>query len=300
MLRLHDPFDFRVRETPDAEFAVHGARRITYGEAAERVNRLANALLASGLRRGDRVAYLAKNGIEYAIMYYGASKAGVVPVPLNYRLAPPEWSYIVNDAQAKLLVARGEYVAAIDSVRGELKTVERCIAQEAPAVPSGWDDYEKFLGSAPATPPDVYVEASDDVYQMYTSGTTGRPKGAVLTHGAVSAQLTQASFALDSAPGERSLIVAPMYHAAAALMTFSSIWHGGSLFIQEDFDPKAVVQAMSEEKIGRALLVPAMIQACLVMVPDVATSRTARRRSRRRRCGARSRSSSATSCRATA
>src|SRR5690606_9639862 len=77
MLRLHDPFDFRVRETPDAEFAVHGARRITYGEAAERVNRLANALLASGLRRGDRVAYLAKNGIEYAIMYYGASKAGV-------------------------------------------------------------------------------------------------------------------------------------------------------------------------------------------------------------------------------
>ncbi|MEW6270462.1 MAG: long-chain-fatty-acid--CoA ligase [Thermodesulfobacteriota bacterium] len=273
MLRLHDAFDFHVRETPEAELALDGTRRVTYGEASERVNRLANALLAAGLRRGDRFAYLAKNGVEYAIMYFAASKAGVVPVPLNYRLAPPEWSYIVNDAQARLLFARGEYAAAIDPVRGELATVERCIALEAPDAPRGWDDYEAFLGAAAATPPDLRVESGDDVYQMYTSGTTGRPKGAVLTHGAVMAQLSQASFALDSSPGERALIVAPMYHAAAAIMTFSTVWYGGSLFIQEDFHPGAVVQAMSEQRIGRALLVPAMIQACLVMVPDVAQRR---------------------------
>jgi fatty-acyl-CoA synthase len=105
---------------------------------------------------------------------------------------------------------------------------------------------------------------------MYTSGTTGRPKGAVLTHAALTSHLAQASFALDSAPGERALVVAPMYHAAAALMTFSTVWYGGALHIEEDFHPVHAVRAMSEERIGRALLVPAMIQACLVMVPDVA------------------------------
>jgi len=269
MLRLHDPFDFWVRETPDAELAAFGARKVTYAAAAAHVHRLANALRGCGLRRGDRFAYLSKNSIELALMFYAASKAGVVPVPLNYRLAPPEWQYIINDAQARLLFVRGEYVAAIDPIRAGLATVERCVAV-AVAAPLGWEDYDAFVAAAPATAPDVEVAAGDDVYQMYTSGTTGRPKGAVLTHAAVSAHLAQASFALNSVPGERALVVAPMYHAAAALMTFSTIWHGGALFIEEDFNPVVAVRAMSEQRIGRALLVPAMIQACLVMVPDVA------------------------------
>ncbi len=270
MLRLHDSFDFRVRETPDAELAIFAGRRWTYGEMAEQVNRLANALLASGLRRGDRIAYLSKNSVEYAVMFYACSKVGVVPVPLNYRLAPPEWQYIIDDAHARLLIARGEYVAAIEPVRAQLKTVERCVALGVASVPAGWDDYDAFVGGAPSTAPKAEVSSSDDVYQMYTSGTTGRPKGAVLTHAALTSHLTQASFALDSKPGERALVVAPMYHAAAALMTFSTLWFGGSMWIEEDFHPLHAVRAMSDERIGRALLVPAMIQACLVMVPDVA------------------------------
>jgi acyl-CoA synthetase (AMP-forming)/AMP-acid ligase II len=270
MLRLHDPFDFWVRETPNAELATFAGQRTTYGEAATRVNRLANALLRAGLKRGDRIAYLSKNSVDYAIMFYACSKTGVVPVPLNYRLAPPEWQYIIDDAKARLLIARGEYVAAIEPVRAQLETVERAIALAADGAPSGWESYDAFLGDAPETPPKAEVASGDDVYQMYTSGTTGRPKGAVLTQGAVTSHLAQASFALNSSPGERALIVAPMYHAAAALMTFSTIWYGGALWIEEDFHPVHAVRAMSEERIGRALLVPAMIQACLVMVPDVA------------------------------
>lgn len=270
MLRLHDPFDFRVREMPDAEFAVFDGRRTTYGEAAVEVNRLANALVAAGLNRGDRFAYLSKNSTEYAFMFLAASKVGAVPVPLNYRLAPPEWQYIIDDAKARLLIARGELVVAVEPVRAQLATVRRCVALAAPDAPAGWEPYDAFVGAAPATAPDVHVTADDDLYQMYTSGTTGRPKGAVLAQGAVMAQLAQASFALGSAPGERALIVAPMYHAAAAIMTCSTVWYGGSLYIEEDFHPVHAVRAMSEENIGRALLVPAMIQACLVMVPDVA------------------------------
>ena len=112
-MRLHDFLDYWARERPNAEFAVHGRRRLTYGEALAQANRLAHACIDAGLQIGDRVAVLAKNSLEYALLYYGASKAGVVPVPLNYRLSPPEWRYIITDAQAKLLIAAREYVAAV-------------------------------------------------------------------------------------------------------------------------------------------------------------------------------------------
>ena len=142
MLRLHDPFDFRVRETPDAEFAVFNGEGTTYGDAAREVHRLANALLEAGLERGDRFAYLSKNSTEYAFMFLAASKVGAVPVPLNYRLAPPEWQYIVDDAKARLLIARGEFVSAIEPVRAQLATVKRCVALAAPDAPKGWEQYE--------------------------------------------------------------------------------------------------------------------------------------------------------------
>ena len=96
-MKLHDYFDYRAREHGDLEFAVEGDRTITYREAAVEVNKLANALVDAGLQPGDRIAMLSKNSIEYALLYYAASKAGVAPVPLNYRLVPREWSYIIND-----------------------------------------------------------------------------------------------------------------------------------------------------------------------------------------------------------
>jgi acyl-CoA synthetase (AMP-forming)/AMP-acid ligase II len=105
---------------------------------------------------------------------------------------------------------------------------------------------------------------------MYTSGTTGRPKGAVIQHRAVAAQLHQAVMAFGGAPGDRALIVAPLYHAAAAVTAFCTVQTGGTLYVQEDFVPADVVHALSEERIRMALLVPAMIQFCLHAVPDVA------------------------------
>ena len=119
-MRLHDYLEFRARIQPESDFALFGDRRMSYAEADRFANRIANAFCASGLEMGDRVAILAKNCIEFVLFYYGASKAGVVPVPLNYRLAPPEWSFIADDAEAKLLVARGELASAIEPVRGEL------------------------------------------------------------------------------------------------------------------------------------------------------------------------------------
>src|SRR5262249_33121633 len=112
-----------------------------------------------------------------------------------------------------------------------------------------------------------------DVYQMYTSGTTGRPKGAILTQRAVTANVFQNHVTLQGEPGERALVVTPAFHAAVVPSAFAWLARGGSLRIHEDFDPSEVVQALSEERIAYALLVPAMIQACLLAAPDVAERR---------------------------
>jgi len=95
-MRLHDMLDYQARERPSAEFAVQGNRRLTYREALLEVHQLAHALVSVGLQIGDRVAILAKNRLESLLLYFATSKTGVVPVPLNYRLAPPEWAYILS------------------------------------------------------------------------------------------------------------------------------------------------------------------------------------------------------------
>jgi acyl-CoA synthetase (AMP-forming)/AMP-acid ligase II len=265
-MRLHDFLDWRARLQPDAEFAVCDERRLDYAEARDATLRIANALVAAGLEIGDRFAVLSKNSLESALIYYAASRCGAVPVPLNYRLAPPEWVYILNDAGAQLLVAERELAGALAPLRGELASVKRFVAIGDAA---GYERWEDFAGGQPAADPGRDVSADCDLYQMYTSGTTGRPKGAVLAQRAVAAQLHQASLAFGSAPGERALIVAPLYHAAAAVMAFATVGAGGSLFVQRDFAPAEVVRALSEERIAVALLVPAMIQFCFLAVPDL-------------------------------
>jgi acyl-CoA synthetase (AMP-forming)/AMP-acid ligase II len=268
-MRLHDFLDYEARMRPDSEFAVQAGHKLTYGDAAAEANRIANALIHAGLAQGERVAILANNCIEFALFYFGAAKAGVVPVPLNYRLAPPEWRYIVDDAGARLLLARGAFVPAIDEVRAEMPSVQRWVALDAPA-PLGWERYADWLDGADSRAPDRHVEDADDVYQMYTSGTTGRPKGAVVTHRALCSNLFQLRVLLAGEPGGRILVVAPLYHAAAAVTAFTAATWGGSLYIQEEFDPAETVRVLDEERIFSTTLVPAMIQACLVLVPGIA------------------------------
>ena len=275
-MRIYDFLDWFARESPDSDFARFGSARITYGQARDATDRIAAALVASGLRPGDRIAVLAKNCTEYVLLYFGAAKAGVVPVPLNYRLAPPECTFLVGDSTAKLVFARGEFIAAIDAVRGECKDVRQWIAIDpGGAAPAGWTAWGDWLGAAAAGAPDVGVSDDWDVYQMYTSGTTGRPKGAVLTHRAVMSNVTQLSLLpqLGLRPGDPYLIVAPVYHAAAAVASLFAVAQGATLVIHEDFLPAEAVRAMAEDGIIGATLVPAMIQACLVMVPDVAERR---------------------------
>ena len=272
-MRLHDFLEYRAREQPAAEFAVLGERRLTYGEALAAVNRIANAFVEAGLQIGDRAAVLSKNSIEYFLLYFGASIAGVALVPLNYRLAPPEWTYILNDARPRVLLAGEPYLAAVDDFRPQLETVERFVALDA-AGRAGWEDWPGWVADGrPSTPPERDVLDDADVYQMYTSGTTGRPKGAVIAQRALAANIVQNALLLRGGPGERGLVVTPLFHAGVVPSAFAWLSRGGAVYLLEDFKPAEVVRVLSEERIAYAVLVPAMIQACLVGAPDVAERR---------------------------
>ncbi len=282
-VRLQDYLEFHARERPDAAFAIFGERRVSYAQALDQARRIANALIAEGVEDGARVAVLSKNSVDLALLYYGLAMAGVVPAPLNYRLAPREWAYIVNDAGATALFAAGEYAGAIDEIRDELESVRSYIALDAgggaaSGTASGtgeWTSFEAWAGAQSPSAPSRSFSDEHDLYQMYTSGTTGHPKGAILTHRAVTAHLTQVAGVVRLRPEERCLVVAPMYHAAGAMTTFNTIAQGGTLYILEQFDPAEVVRVLDEEEIVTATMVPAMIQACLMRAPDAAERRYA-------------------------
>jgi acyl-CoA synthetase (AMP-forming)/AMP-acid ligase II len=251
MLRLHDFLDYWARATPAAEFAAG----LTYRDAAAAANRLAARLAALG--PGTRVAVLARNSARYAVLYFAAAKAGAVLVPLNWRLAPQEWAGIVADARPAVLIADAEFAAAV----GELAPAARLVGPER----RGWESLERWLSEGPAGPPDVDVDAGSPLYQMYTSGTTGAPKGAVLSHAAVTANVTQVALAHPVLPGERGLVVTPMFHAAIIPSAFAVVCRGGALVIHDAFDPERTVRALADERIAVTTLVPAMLAACLAV-----------------------------------
>ena len=269
-MRLHDFFDYHVREQSDGCFAEFGDRTVTWADAGRQANRIANALNDCGVVPGERIAILAKNCIEYALLYYAAAKVGAVPVPLNYRLTVAEWRVILEDAAPTLVLARGEFVEAVAPLRTQLPSARAWVALDAPA-PVGWTSYADWVADSSDEPPTHVVRDGDAVYQMYTSGTTGRPKGAVLTHTAVCANCAQLNVVERVSDRDRFLIVAPMYHAAAAINAFNAVAAGATLVIMEDFDPVAVAYVLARQRITATVLVPAMIQAILVHVPELET-----------------------------
>ena len=275
-MRLFDLLDAGAGQHPDHEFAVQGGRRLSWGEAAAATRRLARGMVQRGLLPGDRVAVLSRNSIEMVLLYFAAARVGVVPVPLNHRLAPAEWRFIVADAGARVWFAAGEFAEAVDGLRDGLPSVERVVVLDGVAR-AGWEPWRDWMAAEPGIAVGGVVRPEDDLYQMYTSGTTGHPKGVVMTHRAVLANAAQVAGAGQGQPGERSLVVAPLFHAGVVPTTFAPILWRGSLVIMEQFDPGEAVRLLDEEQIGFAVLVPAMLQACLG-VPGAAERRYQRLR----------------------
>jgi acyl-CoA synthetase (AMP-forming)/AMP-acid ligase II len=270
-LRLHDLLDAWACEQPNAEFAVFGDRRLTYLQAQTAANQFARAIVDAGCAPAARIAVLARNCLEYALVYFAASKAGVVVVPLNYRSAPAEWAYVLNDSAATLLIAAEEFAGAVQRIRNELVHLKTYISLDT--VDREWLEFGDWVGAQPSSPPERNPSPADDVCQLYTSGTTGTSRGAMLTHQAIISNLVQiGASAHGVAPGERSLVAAPMLHAGVVWSSLAPLARGGALYILESFDAPSVVRILDRERIGYAVLVPTMLQAC-VGVPGAAEGR---------------------------
>jgi acyl-CoA synthetase (AMP-forming)/AMP-acid ligase II len=260
---LHNILDYQAREHSDADFAIHEARRLTYGEALAQTHCLSNALVMSNLQVGDRVAILAKNCLEYLLLFFAASKAGVVLVPLNYRLSPAAWCHILNDAQVQLLIAAEDYVNQVDTIRSQLHTIKQYITL-GDAKAEDWQDYSLWVANQSTAFQHLDLPDNQPVYQIYTSGTTGSPKGVVVTHRAVIAHMFQVGFTLRIYPGERSLMVVPGFVAGCPnMILFQCVYGGGCLYVLTEFKASEVIRALGEDEIAVATLLPMMIQACL-------------------------------------
>jgi len=263
-----------ARIHPDREAVVFADRRYTYRDFDRRVNMLANALAGLGLGRQDKVALLFFNCNEIMETYFAVCKLGAVCVPLNFRLVGPEILYQLTDSESGLLVFGEEFTTVVDAVRGEVPDMRFvCVG----ANPPDWADrYDEVIAGGSPEAPDVPVRDDDPAFIMYTSGTTGKPKGAVLTHknqviNAFNCRMEVLPI-LEENEIEHSRIqfVAPLFHEAALAFALFSVAGHNTLCILKFFEPAKVMQQIQDEGITGTLLVPAMTTFLLSTV-DVAS-----------------------------
>ena len=241
------------------EALVDGERRLTYRQLNRRVNQLARFLQGMGLKRGDRCAILAYNCLEFVEVIFATAKLGLILVPLNWRLAPAELSFIISDSGAETLFFDPEFAAAVESLKG--KTALRRFISIGQKEIAGATGYEKALTSQrdEEPDPDRTVELDTPHIIMYTAGTTGRPKGAILGQGASFWNAANMSLCVDLTSKDRTLTVLPLFHVGGiGLYTLPTLYQGGTAVIQRTFDPKVTFRLIKDERIDVLFGVPAI------------------------------------------
>jgi len=237
-------------------------RETTFGQLDRRASRVANGLLATCTTAQARIAVLDKNSDLFYELLFGAAKARDVLVPVNWRLAPPEIAYIVNDAEAELLFVGEEYVETIERLLPELRTVKRVIAL-AGGHPA-WEGYAAWRDHQSVADPRLETLGVDVAIQLYTSGTTGRPKGAQLTQEVVMVTLaTGRESYYPCSADDVNLLCMPQYHWAGTFVGLFALHGGARTVIARQFNPTEILQLIPSERITRALIVPAAQLALL-------------------------------------
>jgi len=255
--------DRRVFLDPDKTAVIHQEKSFTYREFNSRVNKLGNALAGLGVRKGDRVAGLMLNSSEFMETYFAAAKLGAIFVPLNFRLAAPEVAYILEDCTPRVVVYHSLFKPLVDSIHNSVSVYHYVCVEEA-----GDLFYEQLLAGAPDTPVISDVEPGDVQLMMYTSGTTGRPKGAMLTHNNTLWNAIQGINMVPMNGDDITLTVAPLFHIGGLnILTTPTLYLGGTVVFKEKFDPADCLSAIKEHKVTSLFLVPAMWLA-LTQVPD--------------------------------
>ncbi|MCP5056564.1 MAG: long-chain-fatty-acid--CoA ligase [bacterium] len=251
---------------PDLEalIEIERGRRFLYSELNARANRIAHALLEKGVRPGDRVALLMMNGAEYIESYFGIAKIGAVMVPLNWRLVPEELTFILSDSGSKVLLFDGEFDEPVAELLERDTPISSWIRVGAASdTPDFADDYDTLTAAASDEEPDIAAEGDDILFIMYTSGTTGQPKGVVHTHSSVTWASLTINMTADNRHGDRYLQMLPLFHVGALGPLTAGIHRGSAIVLMRAFDPSQVFPVIERERVTTALAVPAMLRLML-------------------------------------
>ena len=254
----------RAKICPRAEAVVDVATgvRLDFRQLNERANQVANALLALNFRPGERIACLMSNQSQYVESYYACAKAGLVFVALNWRLTVPELSFQVMDCGATAVIYGADQQPLVEPLRAQFPHV-RWLAADA-------GDYASTVSQASPLEPPVGATGEDPLFMMYTSGTTGRPKGALMSHRANIAWLASMLATSDLRHGERTIIVAPLFHIAGLGLVMSAVYRGMTSVLLKQFDPARMWDLVDAEHITGFFAVPAML-ALMHQHPKCAT-----------------------------
>jgi acyl-CoA synthetase (AMP-forming)/AMP-acid ligase II len=270
---------YHARVRPKSVALIDGERVSDYARFQERTAKVANALLSLDVKPGSRIAAMDQNSDRYFEILFGAAKVGAVLVSVNWRLAPPEIAYILNDARAEVLFIGQGFAGLIKPLLAELPHLKHIIVVDGSA--ENWRSYENWIADQSTQDPPFRGSAHDTIVQMYTSGTTGNPKGVQLSHFSLYAHDRNRALLKDQFDpqltwnewdaNDVSLVAMPAFHISGTGWGIVGLYNGAKSIVMTAFEPGAVLDLIHNERVSKLVLVPATIQM-LLRHPKCATT----------------------------